>query len=94
MSGGNVGETSEIARNSHGRKFALDLGAGDLVSYSRLRAGVRGQDIVRELIGSVKPLREGRHPFPPPDVAIQLHRCKAVGQRNREKISRKSPLGR
>ena len=42
MSGGNVGETGEIARHSHGRKFALDLGAGDLVSYSRLlRGGLR-----------------------------------------------------
>jgi hypothetical protein len=33
----------------------LDLGATVLLYYLRLRARVWGQDIVRELIGSVKP---------------------------------------
>ena len=46
---------------------------------------VRWQDIVRELIGSVKLLRVRRHPPPPPDVAIQFACCKAVVQTKRRK---------
>ena len=57
MSGGNVGETGGIARNSHDRKFALDLGAGDLVSYSRLLRG--GLKRVADLWARF-PAREGR----------------------------------
>ena len=57
MSGGNVGETGGIARNSHDRKFALDLGAGDLVSYSRLLRG--GLKTVADLRARF-PAREGR----------------------------------
>ena len=54
---------------------------GIIMAFSAERP--RAIDIVRELTGSVKPLREGRHPPPPSDVAIQIaNRCKSSRHAN------------
>ena len=50
--------------------FTLSEGFGIIMAFRRKEAGWPlecGTDIVRELTGSVKPLEEGRHLFPPSD---------------------------
>ena len=49
-----------------------------MVNYSRLERTIAWGYIVRELIGASSLLRVSRRSLPPPDVAIILHRCKAV----------------
>ena len=60
----------------------FDSKRGVMVNYSRLRAKALGQDIVRELIGSVKRLRVSRRTLSTPECSNQFACCKAVVGRN------------
>ena len=60
----------------------FDSNRGGMVEYNRFWARARGQDIVRELIGSVKLLRVSRRILSTPEHSNQFAYCKAVVTRN------------
>lgn len=60
----------------------LDSKATIMIKYCRFGAKALGQDIVRELIGSVKRLRVSRHSPSTPGRSNKFACCKAVVGRN------------
>lgn len=71
-----------ILAMQHAYGCQFDSKATIMIKYCRFGAKALGQDIVRELIGSVKRLRVSRHSPSTPGRSNKFACCKAVVGRN------------